>query len=273
MTRRRQVSLFLELLAWILGLVIAIPLLLVLLNSIKDRAGASLMSLSLPNPFHFGNYMTVIKEGNLLRSFLNSLVITSGSVVLSILASSMASFVLSRNRTKIRNGIYYYFLIGLIAPLNMITVIRTLQFIHLMSTYPGIILLYSALLMSFSIFLYYGFVNTVPRELDESALIDGSTSLDLFLKIVFPLLKPVTITIMIINFMGAWNNFIIPLYVLNRSDMWPMTLAIYNFYGRRMAEWQLVNADVVLTVAPVVLLYILGQRYIISGMTAGAIKG
>jgi raffinose/stachyose/melibiose transport system permease protein len=116
-------------------------------------------------------------------------------------------------------------------------------------------------------------VNTVPRELDESAFIDGSSSIDLFLRIVFPLLKPVTFTIMVINFMGAWNNFIIPLYVLNRSNMWPMTLAIYNFYGWRVSEWQLVNADVILTIAPVVLLYIIGQRYIISGMTAGAIKG
>jgi raffinose/stachyose/melibiose transport system permease protein len=273
MKTRTAVSIFLEVLVWLLSLIIIIPLLLVLLSSLKDRAGASLMSLSLPKIFHFENYIQVIKEGSLLRSFVNSLLITTGSVVVSIAASSMASFVLSRNRTKRNNGIYYYFLIGLIAPINMITVIRTLQFIHLMNTYPGIILLYSALLMSFSVFLYYGFVNTVPRELDESAFIDGSSSIDLFLRIVFPLLKPVTFTIMVINFMGAWNNFIIPLYVLNRSNMWPMTLAIYNFYGWRVSEWQLVNADVILTIAPVVLLYIIGQRYIISGMTAGAIKG
>ena len=273
MRTRTLVTLLLELLAWILSLVIVIPLFLVLINSLKDRAGASLMSLSLPKVFHFENYRKVIEEGRLLRSFLNSMVITAGSVFLSIVASSMAGFVLARNRTRLNNGIYYYLLLGLIAPLNMITVIRTLQLIGLMNTYPGIILLYSALLMSFSVFLYYGFMNTVPRELDESAFIDGSSSLQLFLRIVFPLLKPVTITIMVINFMGAWNNFIIPLYVLNRSDMWPMTLAIYNFYGRRISEWQLVNADVVLTIAPVVILYIVGQRYLISGMTAGAVKG
>ena len=94
------------------------------------------------------------------------------------------------------------------------------------------------MLLPFSVFLYYGFVNTGPVELDESAVIDGSSGFDLFLKIVFPLLKPVTITVMVINFMGAWNNFIIPLYVMNRSTMWPMTLSIYNFYGRRISDWQ-----------------------------------
>lgn len=273
MKTRTVATLILEVLTWILSLVIVIPLFLVLVNSLKDRAGASLMSLSLPKVLHFENYRKVIEEGNLLRSFINSVAVTAASVVLSIVASSLASFVLARNRTKLNNAIYYYLLLGLIAPLNMITVIKTLQIIGLMNTYPGIILLYTALLMSFSVFLYYGFMNTVPRELDESAFIDGSSSLQLFVRIVFPLLKPVTITIMVINFMGVWNNFIIPLYVLNRSSMWPMTLAIYNFYGRRISEWQLVNADVVLTIAPVVVLYIIGQRYIISGMTAGAVKG
>ena len=129
------------------------------------------------------------------------------------------------------------------------------------------------MLLPFSVFLYYGFVNTGPVELDESAVIDGNSGFDLFLKIVFPLLKPVIITVMVINFMGAWNNFIIRLYVMNRSTMWPMTLSIYNFYGRRISDWQIANADVVLTIAPVVVLFPVGQRYLISGMTAGAIKG
>ncbi|MBC8081528.1 MAG: carbohydrate ABC transporter permease [Gorillibacterium sp.] len=262
-----------EVLAWIFGLLIIIPLLIVLLNSLKDRAGANLMTLSLPKTFHWNNYLIVIKEGRLLQSFFNSLLISTASVFISTLFSSLASFIISRRKSKFNRGIYYYFLVGLIAPLNMVTVIKTLQVFHLMNSYSGIILLYSSLLIPFSIFLYAGFINTVPQELDEAAIIDGCGPGRLFFNVVFPLLKPVTMTVVVINFMNSWNDFITPLYLLNSSEKWTMTLAIYNFYGQRISDWQLVFADIVLTVLPVLFIYMLGQRYIISGMTAGAVKG
>ena len=258
---------------WILSLLVLIPFLLVLLNSFKSRGEANLMNLSLPSVIHWENYPIVIREGRLVRSFLNSLLISVSSVCISIFSAGMAAFVLSRNRTKTNRMAYYYFLLGLVAHLNMITVIRSLQVFRLMNTYPGIILLYSALLLPFSIFLYYGFIGTVPRSMDESATIDGCGPLVSYYRIIFPLLKPVTMTVLFINFMNSWNEFMLPLYVLNNSRKWTMTLAIYNFYGRRVSEWNLVYADVILTIAPVVVLYIVGQKYLVSGMTAGAIKG
>jgi raffinose/stachyose/melibiose transport system permease protein len=262
-----------ELALWLFSLVVLIPFFLVLVNSLKDRAGANLMNLSLPSVFHWENYPTVIREGRLVRSFFNSLLISTLSVAVSLVSSSLAAFVLSRRRSRMNKVIYYYFLLGLVAHLNMITVIRSLQVVQLMNTYAGIILLYGALLLPFSIFLYFGFVSTIPRSMDESALIDGCKPFRAFTQIIFPLLKPVTITVILINFMNAWNEFMLPLYVLNNSRKWTMTLAVYNFYGRRVSEWNLVYADVIVTIAPVIILYIVGQKYLVSGMTAGAVKG
>jgi raffinose/stachyose/melibiose transport system permease protein len=258
---------------WALSLLVLVPFFLVLVNSLKDRAGANVMGLALPTVFHWENYAVVVREGKLLRSFLNSLLVASASTVVSVAVSALAAFTLSRRRTRANRFLYGFFLLGLAAPLNMITVIRSLQAFSLMNTYLGIILLYGALLIPFSVFLYYGFVSSVPREMDESAMMDGCRPLDGFLRVVFPLMQPVTFTVAVINFMNAWNEFMIPLYVLNNSDRWPMTLAIYNFYGRRVSDWNLVFADILLTILPVLGVYMVGQRYLVSGMTAGAVKG
>ncbi len=261
--------------AAVLSLVVIVPFVLVVVNSLKDRVAAQSMLLTLPSVVHWENYLDVIVRGRLVRSFLNSTLISTSSVALSVVAAAMASFVLSRRRTRLEAFLYLFFLLGLVAPVNMVTVIKALQAVRMMGTYQGIILLYSSLLLPFSIFLYYGFIRSVPLELDEAAVLDGAGPWRLFFTVVFPMLAPVTITVTLINFMNAWNDFMIPLYILNRSDKWPMTIAVYDFFGtmQKRSEWNLVFADVVLTVLPVVVVYLVGQKYLVSGMTAGAVKG
>lgn len=258
---------------WVLTLVFLIPLILVVINSFKTPAEADLMNLRMPARFQLENYWTVIEKGHMFRAFRNSMIITAGSVILTNLASAMGAFVLSRRRTKTTKALYMYFVLGLIAPLNMIPTIKIMQLLHVMNTFQGIILLFSALMIPFTVFLYYGFINSVPRELDESAVIDGCGGGKLFFHILFPLLLPVSMTALLINFMNAWNDFVIPLYVLNKSTFNPMTLAVYNFYGTFISSWNLVCASIVLTTIPIVIIYILGQRFIISGMISGAVKG
>ncbi|UKS29441.1 carbohydrate ABC transporter permease [Paenibacillus sp. HWE-109] len=262
-----------EISVWLLTLVILIPLFLVVINSVKTSAEADSMNLSFPKHIQFNNYATVIKEGKMIRAFKNSMIITVGSVLLTNIASAMGAFVLSRRRTKLNKMLYYYFIVGLIAPVNMIPTIKIMQSLHIMNTFQGIILLYSALMMPFTVFLYYGFIHSVPREMDESAVIDGSNAWQLFFRIQYPLLMPVTITSLLINFMNAWNDFILPLYVFNKSTNNPMTLAVYNFYGTYISSWNLVCAAIVLTTLPIVIVYLFGQRYIVSGMLSGAVKG
>jgi len=121
----------------------------------------------------------------------------------------------------------------------------------------------------------YAFIGSIPKEMDEAAVIDGCGPLRMFYSIIIPLMKPGMVTVIILTFMDTWNQFIYPLYLLNDSSKWPMTLSVYNFFGQfsYTMQWNLVSADVVLTSLPVLILYLAGQKYIISGMTIGAVKG
>ena len=134
-------------------------------------------------------------------------------------------------------------------------------------------ILYAATKIPFGVFLTYAFIESIPKEIDEAAIMDGCNPFTLFFTVIFPLLTPAWVTTAILSFLDFWSEFILPLYFLQNSAKWPMTLAVYNFFGMFEAKWNLVSADIVLTILPVIAVYLMGQRYIISGMTAGAVKG
>lgn len=258
---------------WALSLIVFVPLAIILVNSLKTQGEALTMQLSLPTTFQWSNYTQVAEQTNIFNAFKNSMFISISTVVISISTASMATFVLARRRTKLHNGIYMYFLLGLVAPLNMVPAILVLQKMNLMNTYAGLILLYSALVLPFTVFIFYGFIGTIPKELDEAAVLDGCSGLRMFVSIIFPLLKPVTVTAAILNFMSAWNDFITPFYIINSSSKMPMTTMIYSVFGTFQRSWNLVSAMMMMIVLPIIIAYLLGQRYIISGMVAGAVKG
>jgi raffinose/stachyose/melibiose transport system permease protein len=258
---------------WLLSLLMVIPFVLILINSFKDQSQASSMGIDLPTSFHWNNYSIVIEKGKLLQSFINSMLYASASSVLSVVLAALAAYVLSRNRTKLNKFIYFFIILGIAMPVNFVTLTKVMQFTHLINTQIGIIILYAVLSLPFSVFLIFGFVSSVPKELDEAGIVDGCKPFRLFYSIVLPLLKPVIITVAILNFLNSWNDFVMALYYLNSSANWPMTLAVYNFFGQFQVSWNLVSADIVLTTLPVLVIYLLGQRYIITGMTAGSVKG
>jgi raffinose/stachyose/melibiose transport system permease protein len=148
-----------------------------------------------------------------------------------------------------------------------------MQITQLINTKAGMIILYSATQIPFSVFLIFGFIDSVPKELDEAAIIDGCGPIQLFFRVILPLLTPVLVTAGILNFLGVWNDFLLPLYFLNNSGHWPMTLAVYNFFGQYQQDWNLVSADILLTILPVLVIYLVGQRFILSGLSSGAVKG
>ena len=271
--RARMANLGLEILMWLISLLILIPLAMILLNSVKDVKESAIMSLKLPTEFHFENFCQVLSDDKVVRSFFNSLLLSAGSTVLTIVLSGLAAYVLSRNRSKGNRLLYMLFLLGLVAPLNYITTVKVMQLLGIINTFGGVILLYTALFIPFTVFLYYGFIGSVPRELDEAAMIDGCRGLGIFFRIIFPLLKPVTMTALVLNFLNCWNDFIIPLYFLNSSRKWGMVMLMYNYFSRYVSSWNLVSASMIVNMVPIVLLYIFGQKYLISGMTAGAVKG
>ena len=189
------------------------------------------------------------------------------------LFAALAAFILSRQRTRVNRALYFFLIMGIALPINFFTLTKMMQVTHLINTRPGMIILYATLQIPFAVFLIYGFVASIPRELDEAATIDGCGPIQLFFRVILPLLTPVVVTTAILSFLNTWNDFIMPLYYLNSSSNWPMTLAIYNFFGQYKQSWNLVSADILLTILPVLIVYLAGQRFILSGMTSGAVKG
>ena len=262
-----------NIIAIFISLIVLIPMVVLFLNSFKTQGESNKMSLSLPKEWIFANYKIVIEQGKLFSSFFNSLLYSTCSVLIITIVVAAAAFVIARNRRGINNIIYYFIISGIAIPINNVALMQVLKALHLVNTRIGIILIYAAINIPLSLFLSYGFISTIPREIDEAAVIDGCGPVKLFVKIILPLLKPIISTLFVLNFMAVWNDFTMPLYYLNNSANWPMTLAVYNFFGAYENSWNLVSADIMLTLLPVLVVFILGQKYIVGGVAAGSVKG
>lgn len=262
-----------EILLIIAAFAIIIPLLLMILGSFMTSAEVTKFTIRLPEKWMFSNYATVFEEGGLARAFLNGIIITGVSSVLNIITSSAAAFILARRESKFSSFLYLFFFMGLIAPMSTITTIRVVQWLGFYGSVSSVILIYASLNTAFSIFLYSGFIKSVPKVLDEVAFLEGASLPGVFFRIITPLIVPVNVTVAIMVFMSVWNDISIPLYFLTDSSTWTMPLSVYNFYGKYSRDWNLIFADLMMTSIPVLILYIVGQKYIVSGLTAGAVKG
>lgn len=272
-TKRLVQGLSKNVLAWIVSLIMLVPLALIVVNAFKPDGEVLTMTLSLPKEWTLENFLVVVEKGKLGRSFLNSLLYAGSATILTVLLGSMAAYVFSRRRSRLNNGIYMYLVLGIVIPINYVALMKVMQMTHLHDTAPGIILLYVATQLPFTVFLLYGFVSKIPVDLDEAALLDGCGPMRLFFHIIIPMLRPSMVTAGVLCFLNTWNEFIMPLYFLNSSEKWPMTLAVYNFFGQFETSWNLVCADILLTCLPVIVLYLICQKYIVGGQTAGAVKG
>jgi raffinose/stachyose/melibiose transport system permease protein len=255
------------------SLIALVPIYLVFVNALKSQPEASSMGIDLPAIPQWANFGTVIDQGKLVTAFVNSLLYSFGGTGLAVLVSAFAAYVLARRRTRRHQVIYLLLIMGIAIPTNFVTLMKVMQVTHLIDSQIGMILVYAATQIPFSVFLIYAFVDTLPRELDEAAFIDGCSPVRTFFAVVLPILRPVLVTCGILSLLNIWNEFLMPLYFLNSTSRWPMTLAVYNFFGQFQADWSLVSADIVLTILPVILIYIVAQRWILSGVSAGAVKG
>lgn len=246
---------------------------MMVLGSFKTQGEALHMDLRFPKQFMIENYLHVMKTGNILKGYKNSLIITMITVLLIILFGSMAGIVISRRNDKRMNAVYYYFIFGLTATIQLVTTYFLLLKLHMLETYIGVILVFTAVNLPFAVMTFASFVKGVPREIDEAALIDGCNSFQMFFKILLPIMKPAVITNLIIAAISVWNSFQIPLYLMSSSDRTTIPMMVYNFYGLYARDWQYVFAAIMFTILPIVLLYLCLQKYIVEGMTAGAIKG
>jgi len=199
-------------------------------------------------------------------------VVTSISALAVIITASMAGFVISRRKTKVLKILNMIIISGLTLPLATVPIFFILNKIGLINTYIGAILVYTAGNFAFAYFLFVGYYKTLSAEIDEAAIIDGANPLVLFFKIIFPLLKPATVTVLITQIMSIWNDFNISIYLLNSPAKRTAVLSTYSFIGQKASEWNLLFADVVVVSLPVVIIYLCLQKHIVSGLTAGALK-
>ncbi len=273
-TKKRKIRLIMkEILFWILSLIVIVPFLIVVFNAFKTKTEAINMQLTIPAEWHFENLRTVWEQGDILHALGNSLIISTVSVVVTVLASSMCAYVLCRNRTKGNQFAYRFFAMGLMVPVSMVSIVKVLRVLRLYNTLQGTILVCIALIMPLSVFLYYGFITGIPKEMDEAAVVDGAGAMTILFRVIFPLLNPATVTVIMVNFLNVWNDFQIPLYTLPDPDKAVIVQKVYNFFGTYTASWNLVSVTIIYAILPILVVYLFGQKYIISGMTAGSVKG
>lgn len=257
----------------LLSTIVVIPILIMVLGSFKTPAEAQLFNIALPTEWRFDNYIYVVKVGGIGRALINSFVVTTFSVLICVLSSAFASFIIARKGTKFSSALYNVFLLGMVAPMQVITTFGLLKVLNIMGTYFSVILLIAAVQIPWSIFIFTGFIKGIPREMDEAAFIDGAGPVRMFLVVILPLLKPVLVTNIVAITMSAWNEFMIPLYFFNTTSKWTLPLTVYNFFGQYFNDWNYVFANLVITALPITILYLYCQKYIVAGMTAGAVKG
>jgi raffinose/stachyose/melibiose transport system permease protein len=276
---RKRKQMALDGLGILISFIILVPFFLVVVNSMKTKRNANLLKLSLDG-ISFSqtaeNYTEVFQEARIPSSFLNSLIATVGGSLLVLVFASMAAFIIVRRKSRISAILNNFIIIGLTLPLSMVPIYFMLGKMHLntgTAAMFGAILVYGASLFPFTFFIYSGFIKGITREIDDAAIIDGAGPYTLFFKIILPLLKPVTVTALMNSVMTIWNDFGISLYLLNSSKRTTAVLTTYLFVGQKASEWQLLFADVVMVAMPVVILYLCMQKYIVAGLSDGAVKG
>lgn len=276
MKKQRRLTLLGDILGCVFAILIfAVPFIFMLINALKDRREANLLRLSLPTEWMWDNFKQVISSNNyqIITAFKNSIILTVGSLVVLIIVGSMAGYVLQRRSDKPVNFINTMLMTGLMIPPAILPTIWVMQGLHIYKTMFGMVMVEAALQIPFTIMLYKGFMITIPVELEEAGYIDGTTKTQLFTKVIFPLLKPVTSTIIILNAVTIFNDFTNPLYFLPGNDNITVQLTLYSFMGKYSSSYNLLFADVLIITIPMLILFLFFNKKIVDGMVAGAVKG
>jgi raffinose/stachyose/melibiose transport system permease protein len=264
---RELTLLFLAALWWV-------PFYFLVTISLKSDTQSLQSPLSLPTHLDFGNYSRAWRGANgvsLGQALKSSLIITSGSVLCLIAFGSVAAYTIGRRSGKLSNALYGMFVLGIILPfqLGLVPAYVALRGIGLQSSYFGLIILYTALLLPLVVFLYTGFVRTLPRDYEEAAQVDGASGFRTFWRVVFPLLRPVTGTAAILTALIVWNDFFTPLIFLSGTSKETLPVAIYGFVGVYATLWNLVFAAVAVSILPMLVFFLVAQRQLIRGFTGG----
>jgi raffinose/stachyose/melibiose transport system permease protein len=274
--RSRAGLVVLEAVMIVLALVYIYPIFLMFLNSLKPFGEVVSDVIALPKAATFQNYVDVVQRMRYFQLFSNNVIITLIGVVGIIALSSLAAYILDRRRTRYTRLAYLAIITPMLIPFQtfMITLLKVMTVAGLAGSTWGLGIQYWGFGVPMAVFIYFNFMNTIPREMDESALIDGATTFRCFRSIIFPMLKTITTTIVVLDVMWIWNDFLLPLLMVNgRPETKTLVLSAYTFVGQFNTQWHYAMTAMVLTVLPSIVVFIVLQRNIVQGVVAGAIKG
>ncbi len=258
------------------SLLILLPMYVLIVTAMKTQAESSVSFFSLPSSLYFDNFLYVMRTPFFFRNTFNSAVITAGTVAGIIIFAPLTSYAIGKQMAVHRGYrfLYYYFTIGLFIPFQvvMIPLIKLLSKFNMMSI-PGIIILYITFSLMQGVFLLVGYYKAIPPSLEEAAVIDGASVIQSYLLIIFPLLKPMILTVVIMRGLFSWNDFFLPLLMLNNSrEKWTLPLFQYNFKGEYLFDYSIAFASFLIALLPIMILYGFLQKQFISGLTSGAVK-
>ncbi|RDI36470.1 carbohydrate ABC transporter permease [Falsibacillus pallidus] len=250
------------------------PIFLMIMSSFKTKLELFTSPLALPKQFSFENYTEVWDKVNFSGYFWNSIIVSSCSVVIVIVAASMAGFYLARFSFKWNPVILFFFMIGLMLPMKLaiIPLYLIMRDMGLLDTRLSLILVYVAGGIPFAVFLFYGFFRTLPKDLEQSAKMDGCSEFQVYYKIVLPLMKPSIAIVGIVNLVNVWNDFFYPLIFIRSEELRTIPLGMLSLFGEYDTQWNLLFAGLTISSLPLLIAFIFASRTFIDGLTQGAMK-
>lgn len=281
MKDKARSSLFLEIGAWVVGILMMLPIYIMLVNSFKGRSEIFTNTFGLPKSFSFEYYIKAMEKMNFFTAFKNSLVVSVFSIGLIIIFAAMTAWMLVRLNNKLANIILLMFVATMLIPFQSV-MIPLMQYLNkwdiaalnfsMVNTHYGLVFMYIGFGLSMSVFLYHGFIKGVPIALEEAAMLEGCNTWQTFWRIVFPMLTPITMTVGILNLLWIWNDYLLPSLALQSPSLRTIPLSTFFFFGEFTIQWNLAMAGLVVSIIPVIIFYLFAQKYIIKGVMAGAVK-
>jgi raffinose/stachyose/melibiose transport system permease protein len=267
-------TLMLEIIAIIIAIIFLIPFYFVLVNSVKSFAEILIDAAAWPKEFLFSNYVKVWNIIDFPRAFWNSLIITVASNIGIVVITSMAAWKMVRTPGRFSKILFIFFVSAMVIPFQtvMIPLMKLGGTLGIVNSIPGLILMYFGFGVPLSLFLFHGFIKTVPFEIEEAARIDGCSQFGVFWRIVFPLLKPITVTVVILNTLWIWNDYLLPLLVLQDPNLRTIPLAASSFFAQYTKQWDMGLAALMLGIMPIIVFFLFLQKHIIKGIASGSIK-
>jgi raffinose/stachyose/melibiose transport system permease protein len=264
-------SFALEVAMVLLGACFVVPLVLLLVISLKERAAWSENPMSLPLPPYFGNFTRAWNEAYLADALLSSVAVVAGSLVVLIAAGSLGAYFLVRCRPRLGYTLYVFFLLAMVLPfqLGLLPLYQMMRDLDLLGTPFSVILFYCGYQLPFTIFLYAGYLRALPRAYDEAARIDGASDLQVFRHVIFPMARPITGTVLILNCVFIWNDFMTPLLYLQGSSWATVPVAVSAFVDQEITDWGVVFAALLIGIVPVMILFGILQRRMMEGFAGG----